>query len=233
MGGTLEISHRSMSERKVNLVPGEYYHVYNRGNSKQKIFLDVYDYFRFIKLLFISNSNLSFKLHLLRNHIYDTEREAPIVNIGAYCLMQNHFHILISPHTENGLSKFMQKVTTGYSMYFNNKYDRRGTLFEGKFKAEAITDDRYLKYLYAYIHLNPMKLYDKNWRDSDIQDKEEAKKFIREYRYSSFPDYSGSSRRESAILNTEAFPERFSTTEEFEQSMFEWFDKFKPEIVSL
>ena len=124
-----------MSIRKTNFVPGEYYHIYNRGNSKQKIFHDKEDYERFIKLIFLSNGSNNFKIHFIKNDVvYDFERGKQLVDIGAYCLMPNHFHILITQTEEGSISKFMQKLTTGYSMYYNKKYERTGSLFEGKFK---------------------------------------------------------------------------------------------------
>ena len=89
-----------MSIRKISLVQGEYYHIYNRGNSKQKIFHDKEDYLRFISLLYISNTSESFNLYdLSRNvnfNIYQIERNNLLVNMGAFCLMPNHFHILIT-----------------------------------------------------------------------------------------------------------------------------------------
>ncbi len=217
-----------MSERKFKFTPGEYYHIYNRGNSRQEIFLDTHDHARFLKLLYLCNSTKSFKLHLQKGPVYDIVRDEQLVLCGAYCLMPNHFHILVSPKTDSGLSKFIQKLSTGYSMYFNNKYDRTGTLFEGKFKAELVNDDRYLKYLYAYIHLNPMKLYDRNWRMEGVRSLDKAKQFVRNYKYSSFQDYLGLPRKESIILNREAYPKYFQSVYEFEQKIFEWLDEYNP-----
>src|SRR3989338_4171853 len=94
----------SMSLRKVNFVKGEYYHIYNRGNSKQKIFHDKEDYLRFISLLYISNSNESFNFYdLSRNsnfNVYEIKKNNSLVSIGAYCLMPNHFHILLTQRDE-------------------------------------------------------------------------------------------------------------------------------------
>ncbi|MEI8175112.1 MAG: transposase, partial [bacterium] len=129
-----------MSNRTTSLVQGEYYHIYNRGNSKQKIFHDKEDYLRFISLLYISNSSESFNLYDLHRdtnfNVYEIERINFLVNVGAFCLMPNHFHILITEKIEGGISKFMQKLSTAYSMYYNKKYKRTGGLFEGKFKSQ-------------------------------------------------------------------------------------------------
>lgn len=123
------------------------------------------------------------------------------------------------------MSKFMQKLTTGYSMYFNNKYERTGGLFEGKFKAQYVDADVYLQYLFAYIHLNPMKLYDGKWREIEVQNKVEAQKFVKTYKYSSLVDYLVGSRKEARILNREVFPLRFTSSAEIENSLFEWVNK--------
>ena len=99
-----------MSIRKTAFVPGEYYHIYNRGNSKQRIFLSKKDYDRFVALLYVANSSESFNFFDLQKSgdVFLKTIENPLVSIGAYCLMPNHFHILITPLSENGLSKFMK-----------------------------------------------------------------------------------------------------------------------------
>lgn len=217
-----------MSERKISIVPGEYYHVYNRGNSKQQIFLDAADYKRFLLLLYVANGTNPFKLYFL-NKLDQFDRGKPLVALGAYCLMPNHFHLLITPIADNGVAKFMQKVTTGYSMFFNNKYDRTGSLFEGKYKAEHAADDIYLKYLYAYIHLNPLKLIDPTWKERGAKDVSAAEKFVEEYEYSSFPEYLNVSQRKYAILKPESFPPYFQSNASMKEDMFIWFKNFKQE----
>jgi len=213
-----------MSIREANLVDGEYYHIYNRGNSKQKIFHDNEDYSRFVSLLYACNSTNSFRIfYLAKNESpYDFEGGKKIVSIGAYCLMPNHFHILITPTEEKGISKFMQKLGTAYSMYYNKKYKRTGGLFEGKFKSQHLSNDRYLKYLFSYIHLNPIKLIQKNWREVGIKNKKEALEYLQNYKYSSYFDYLGIKRIQNKILNAENFPEYFPNNKSFQKEIFEW-----------
>ena len=124
-----------MAIRKVSFVPGEYYHLYNRGNSQQKIFHDKQDYSRLVDLLYACNSENNFRMFGLSRgqSFYDFERDKKLVSIGAYCLMPNHFHLLVTEKDDGGISKFMQKVSTAYVMYYNKKYKRTGSLFEGKF----------------------------------------------------------------------------------------------------
>jgi len=212
-----------MSIRKTSFVSKEYYHIYNRGNSKQTIFLDERDYNRFIKLLFISNGQNNFKIQFVgEQNVYDFKREKILVGIGSYCLMPNHFHLLLTQIEDGGISKFMQKLSTAYSMYFNNRYERTGSLFEGKFKSEYVDKNRYLKYLFAYIHLNPLKLIDPKWEKSGALNTQQTINFLRNYPYSSYQDYLGNNRKERVILNCEAFPDYFPTKESFENEIFEW-----------
>jgi putative transposase len=219
-----------MSIRKTPFVPGEYYHIYNRGNSKQKIFHDKDDYMRFINLLYISNTSERFNLFdLSRNNsfiIYEVDIKDQLVDIVAYCLMPNHFHVLVT-QTENGsVSKFIQKVLTAYVMYYNRKYERTGGLFEGKFKSQHIANDRHLKYLFSYIHLNSVKLIQKDWKEKGIRDKKGVLEYLNKYQYSSFLDYMGENRVQNKILKIESFPRYFPTKDKFIREIFEWLNTF-------
>ncbi|MFA6397883.1 MAG: transposase [Candidatus Paceibacterota bacterium] len=213
-----------MSIRKVNFVPGEYYHVYNRGNSKQVIFRDEKDFKHFIFLLYLSNTIRNFAMRDITQNFFNFNQEKQLVSIGAWVLMSNHFHLIITPTENESISKFMQKLTTAYSMYYNKKYKRTGSLFEGKFKSKHIKDDRNLKYLFSYIHLNPIKLIQKDWKEKGIKDKQQATHFLNDYKYSSYQDYLNieSKRPESIILNKKDFPSYFPTKEKFKKEIFEW-----------
>lgn len=214
-----------MSERKFTFSEGEFYHVYNRGNSKQVIYNSHNDHTRFMRLLYLSNSHTQFKIDNLGQNELLFDRGQQLVAIGAYCLMPNHFHILLTPLVEGGVSKFMQKLTTGYSMYYNNKYERTGTLFEGKFKARWVDSDQYLKYLYAYIHLNPVKLIDSTWKQEGIKDPVAAFDFALAYKYSSLQDYIGTAqyeRQEKEILDIPKFPDFFMSDTLIKNELFEW-----------
>jgi putative transposase len=215
-----------MPMRKINFVENEYYHIFNRGNSKQTVFKDQKDYTYFIELLYILNTNTRVNLFDLKRKnsldIFAIDRTNPLVAIGTYCLMPNHFHILLTPLTENGVSKFMQKISTGYSMYFNRKYKRVGSLFEGKFKSEHASEDRYLKYLFSYIHLNPIKLIQKDWKEVGLKNKSKALTFLDTYDYSSYLDYLYDKRKEQNILNKKVFPSYFSNQRDFSKEIWSW-----------
>ncbi len=230
-----------MAHRKTPLVRGEYFHIYNRGNSKKKIFLDDKDRSRFIKLLYISNSQkrINFRDDIVDAKInaWDFEKGDNLVSIGAWVLMPNHFHLyLISPipglgemgeigrnnEKDNNITLFMNKLCVSYSKYFNKKYNRSGSLFEGPFKSTHLNNNNQAKYIFSYIHLNPVKLIQKDWKEKGINNKQQALDFLKTYTCSSYLDYLGHKRVENSILNRESFPDYFPTKEKFLKEIFEW-----------
>lgn len=214
--------------RKFNFSVGEYYHIYNRGVDKRIIFNDIDDYNRFILLLYLCNSSDSvdigslFAEGMTFSDILNLDRENSLIAIGSYVLMPNHFHILGKEVVEGGISKFMSKILTGYSMYFNKKYKRSGSLFEGRFKITHVDKDQYLKYLFVYIHFNPIKLIDPKWKENGIKDLLRAEKYLASYRYSSYLDYIGISRLENELLDVNSFPEYFCSKKEFKSFNRDW-----------
>jgi len=213
-------------ERKTSFVQGEYYHLYNRGVDKRTIFLGSYDYNRFILLLHVLNTNKNLKIRdLLRENSFDDllkiKNINPIVAIGAYCLMPNHFHLLITPLEDGGIPKFMLKLQTAYSMYFNIKNKRSGALFQGAFKSIHLDTDEYLRYIYSYIHLNPAKLKDNNWKEKESKNFNSLKEFIVNYKYSSMGEYLND---DFIIINPKKFPtyiENYDSKNEFLKSMID------------
>jgi len=220
--------------RDKNLVPNEYYHIYNRGNGKNKIFLNEEDYDRFEKLLYVCNSELKFNFRncVIRNKInaFDFERGKPLLSILTWVLMPNHFHIiLIAPRSNlgakgenNQITEFMTKVSTAYVMYFNKKYKRTGSLFEGTFKSKHIGEENYFNYIFSYAHLNPIKLIQKDWKEKGIIDKNKAKDFLEKYEYSSFQDYFGMGRKQGKIINKDSMPKYFLCNHVKE--LFKWIE---------
>ncbi|NCU28807.1 MAG: hypothetical protein EOM85_04015 [Candidatus Moranbacteria bacterium] len=206
-----------MSIRDKKLVPNEYYHIYNRGNGKHEIFLDDEDYDRFTKILYVCNSEKGFNFRDLivdsKIDAFDFERGIPLVSILAWVLMPNHFHIiLISPRSDlgenyNPVTEFMRKLSTAYVMYFNKKYERTGSLFEGKFKSRYIGEENYFNYIFSYVHLNPIKLIQSDWKDKGIINRDKARDFLEEYKYSSFLDYFGKKREQNIVIDKNSIPE--------------------------
>lgn len=227
--------------RKHAFVPDEYYHLYNRGVDKRIIFFDTHDYHRFMLLLYFCNSRESADLQKVFREcpaqtefsdIFKFAKGKPLVAIGAWCLMPNHFHILIREVSEKGIIKFMQKLTTGYSMYFNKKYDRTGSLFQGKFKSENPNNDNYLKYLFSYIHLNPVKLIpgESKWKENGLKNKIKTQKFLDNYEYSSLNNYVKTEYKYENIINKKEFPEYFLSAKESNQEISEWLNYGDPNL---
>jgi len=219
-----------MSIRKVSFAPGEFYHIYNRGNSKQKIFHDDNDYSHFLGLLYACNQKENFKIDNLQKgqDLFSLNKSNPLVDIGAYCLMPNHFHLLVTQGDNGDISKFMQKISTAYVMYYNKKYKRTGSLFEGKFKSQHLESDRYLKYIFSYIHLNIVKLIQSDWKERGIKNTDSTLVYLKNYKYSSFLDYVGIERKQNKLLNIKAFPRYFPSTRFFIKEIFDWLSFNEP-----
>jgi REP element-mobilizing transposase RayT len=214
-----------MTTRTFSFAVDEFYHLYNRGVEKRVIYQDAQDYERFTELLYAANTSDSVDLRQIKidnNSVYTWERKNLLVAIGAYCLMPNHFHILLTPLQEGGVSTFMNKLGTSYSMYFNKKYKRSGTLFEGKFKAKHVQTDEYLKYLFSYIHLNPVKLIQSDWKEKGIENDAMAYTYVSNFSYSSLKDYQSQLRKESAILHRQPFPNYFPNLAMQKAELIEW-----------
>lgn len=214
-----------MSTRTFAFATNEFYHVYNRGVEKRTIYLDHFDHQRFLELLYVANTTKPIDLRAISRHhnsVYEWDKGEPLVAIGAYCLMPNHFHVLLTPLQEHGVSVFMNKLSTSYSMYFNKKYERTGALFEGSFKAKHVDSDEYLKYLFAYIHLNPVKLLQPDWRERGIINPNEAYEYVSQFHHSSLVDYQQQARPERVILETSAFPDYFESNTSRKEELFEW-----------
>jgi putative transposase len=224
--------------KRIRIAPNEFYHIYNRGVDKRLIFLDEKDYERFLCLLFLSNGTKKFEISKDSDtewsfeKVLHMDRGEEIVSIGAWVLMPNHFHILIKEKVPGGISKFMAKFSTGYTMFFNQKNFRTGALFQGRFKIRHIDSDRYLKYIYSYIHLNPISIVDKGWKKKQIENIAEARRFVRDFQYSSYRDYIGDLRDMNRILDRGAFPDYFETIDKFESMMDFWMNNSERSLIN-
>jgi REP element-mobilizing transposase RayT len=147
-----------MANRKVPLATGEHYHVYNRGVDKRIIFADKYDIQRFLKSMVefnavdpIGSLYLS-SLSQLRGETPQLGKK--LVNVIAYCLNPNHFHLILEQLVDGGISEYMKRLGGGYTGFFNQKHDRSGSLFQGVFKDAHIDSNEYLLHASAYVNLN-------------------------------------------------------------------------------
>lgn len=148
-------------------VENSFYHIYNRGVEKRNIFLDDQDYHVILQYLKEAFSpppdpktllkNVSFKGSTFKGIPRQVKNFSTNIDLIAYCLMPNHFHLLIKQYNKDAIKQFMQSVAIRYSMYFNKKYSRVGALFQGIYKAILVSEESYLLHLTRYIHRNPLK----------------------------------------------------------------------------
>ena len=132
-------------------VADSYYHVYARGANRQKIFRSPEDFVKFLQLFerYLSLKETKNSIGISFPNYFNK------VELNSFCLMPNHFHLLIFQRQQGSMTQFMRGLMTSYSMYFNKKYKRTGPLFESRYKASMISDDAYLEHISRYIHLNP------------------------------------------------------------------------------
>ena len=175
------------------MITGEFYHIYNRGVEKRDIFSCLSDYRRFVSSLKLFNTDIPAWLVADELSRGPTSTGEPLVNIIAYCLNENHYHLILEQRVENGITSFMRKLGTGYTLYFNKRYERSGFLFQGKFKSVHVASNEYLLYLSAYVNCN-----------SEIHGIAKAQ----DYKWCSFPDYLGKSG--SLALKKDVILKQFS-----------------------
>jgi putative transposase len=203
------------------------YHVYNRGVDKRDIFNNDSDRRRFLACLHCFNDTGQSRNADYPENTKNDDREK-LVEILAFVLMPNHYHLLIKPLVENGVSEFMRKIGTGYTHYFNIQNERSGTLFQGKYKFVRIEDDEQLNYIPFYIHFNPAELIESNWKEKEIRNKAELINFLRSYEWSSLPDYLGISKLPS-IIDKELLRDYLGGPTELEKEIGEWLEEMNPD----
>ena len=195
--------------RKVKFVNNEYYHIYNRGADKRDIFCCNRDYVRFLESMRQFNNNLGdsqrkyIKSIKSKSDLDDSRSDFdfnPLVEVVYYCLNSNHYHLLLKQVGEGGITLFIRKLATGYTNYFNQKYDRSGVLFQGKFKSVHVNSNEYLLWLSGYINGN-----------IEIHGIPKAET----YKWCSYPDYS--SRRKGTLCNKEIILSQFKNLQEYEK----------------
>jgi putative transposase len=200
-----------MSNNKPQLVNDEIYHIVSRAVGDDIIFKNRDDYYRGIFSIYeFNNINpVTIREKRVERTKFKKSSRGPtsgesgenegngfldkrekMVDILAFCFMPNHIHLLLHQLKDNGISQFMKKIGTGYAVYFNKKYNRKGHLFN-KFKAIPIRDNDQLKNVFVYIHTNPISLVDSGWRNFDIKDSKKAIGFLEDYKWSSYQDYLG------------------------------------------
>jgi len=208
---------------------GNYVHVYNRGNRKSRIVRSDKDKWRFMQVLRFFNDS-RFSQNILRMLESDSDKQQaesvfelgwppnwpkkdPLVKILCYCLVPNHFHLLLKEIRKNGISKFMHKLSTGYTNYFNIRYKEVGSVIQGGYKGRTVTGDIYLQHLSVYIQvINVLELFP-GGLEKALKDISKALKFVEEYPFSSYQDFIG--LRKSLIIDEDILGEIFSIPRDY------------------
>lgn len=200
--------------RREDLAVDEYYHIYNRGVNKQNIFKDDRDRIRFLFLILYFQSEINFPKisrfvsNFVKHRMFDIPKDLEnkivskrFVELISFCLMPNHFHLIIKESKEGGTGKYMQRVLNSYTKYFNTRHGTSGHLFQGAYRHVYVRDNNQLLYLSAYVHQNPRDLIE--WRNKK-----------NEFFWSSYQDYVKNNRW-GKILENEIILGQFKNKEEY------------------
>jgi REP element-mobilizing transposase RayT len=186
----------------------EWYHCFSRGVDKRTVFESEDDANRFLMVLYLANGTEPMQLFSTDTptleKAFKEERGKPMVSIGAYCLMGNHFHLLIKEISDGGISAFMRKLGIAYTMYFNAKNERVGNLFIRPFRSRHVGDDRYFQRVLQYIHCNPAELYEPGWKQGRVKDMRALAEKLAAYQYSSLRSYAKKGTRDP-LLSIDGF----------------------------
>lgn len=207
---TSDVIHVRYNSSSMNL-----YHVLNRGVDKRTIFLDNQDHARFVHDIFEFNSTEP-AINSWRRSMNDVGRHSLIgrpkgqirgerlVDIHGWCLMGNHYHLLLSERVEGGMSLFLKKLNGGYAKYFNERYERAGALFQGRTKRILVDTDAYFLHILNYVHFNPLDMLvsTQEWRLRKITKPDVALVHLKNYRWSSYRDYIGIKNFPSILTTT-------------------------------
>ncbi len=217
------------------MITGSIVHVLNRGVDQRDIFLEDKDRFRFIHDLYAFNdANFSGDIDFIVKKdpsIFDSSvfarpkiEKKPrklLVDILAFCLMPNHYHLLLRAGDNDGVAKFMKKLNMGYAKYFNEKYKRSGALFQGRYKSITIANETHFIFIPYYIHLNPLDLETPEWRERKIYSLKRAIQFLETYRWSSHLDYTGKDNFPS-VTNRNFLSGFFGGTRQYKEGIYGW-----------
>lgn len=202
----------------------ELYHLCNRGVEKRTVFLDDGDRARFVHGLFVFNdlhATANYIAHLRGTQSHSSQREL-LVHIHAWCLMENHYHLLVSPADDDltKLSLFAQKLGMGYSKFFNDKYARSGSLWQGKYRKIRVENNSHFLHVPHYIHLNPLDFSMPEWRTGGVKDTGKAFQTLKEYKWSSLLDYLGEKNFPS-VVDTRLLKDSIGAPNSFKMRMKE------------
>ncbi|MBU1160001.1 transposase [Patescibacteria group bacterium] len=226
--------------RKEKFVPGEYYHIYSRTILNIPEFRNKTNAQKLLQSFLIANSTRSSEAFQTLRNDKDTplkkiieilQKGERMVDVLCYAIMPDHYHLLLREIKENGISNFILKCNTSIAKYINIKNDRKGALFENRFKSKHINSNEYLLHLSLYIHLNPLDfLVNKNWRVHKLKNWNEAKKKLLDYPWSSIKYFLIKNHEDSIISGSKILNEQFANEKEYEFFLREWSEQSTDEI---
>jgi len=197
------------NQKEANFEHETYFHVYNSGVDGRILFNSKEDFDRFEAYLYLLNAvegqrAANFFTGNRAATIFESARGELLVSIAAYAVTPREYHLLISANAHAGISKFMQKLQTAYTMFFNKKYQRAGRLFQSSYRSKSAQSTEHLKYLFAYVHLHPASIFDAGIVTGNVEPTEMPSLVAKalHYRYSSVNEYTNG----HVITKPDAFP---------------------------
>lgn len=196
-----------MTKRDAPFAVGEWYHCFNRSIEKRTAFEDSRDYHRFLELLYLANDQSSLRRDDIGirkfEEVLTIPRGKKFVTIGAFCLMPHHFDLVLNEIVAGGITAFMRKIGTAYTLYFNARYERVGNLFLKPFQSRHMSTDRSFQHLVNYVHSNPAMLYEPGWKTNHVVDPQFLEEKITAYPYSSLGAHRGAHTPIATIVDAQ------------------------------
>ena len=220
-----------MPIKRPQIINGEIYHLTFRAAGDTLLFKSESDYFRAIFSLYEFNNNKGITIRNCRllarqrrhrepfSGNFDQKSE-PFLELMSFCLMPNHFHLLVRQIRQNGVVDFMRKLGTGFAGFFNRKYNRKGPLFS-KYRTVHIRDNKQLKTAFVYIHANPISLIEPNWKEKGIKEFDKTVEFLKQYRWSSFFDYMGKNNF-PLVIKKDFLMSVMGNQDKYQEYVFDW-----------
>ncbi len=206
--------------RKEQIVNDGYYHVYNRGVDRRSTYGNDNDRERFIRSMLAFNDTGDRRIVLHRLQHRPSPSKNPLVKIMSYAIMPNHYHFLLKQVSDNGVSRFMQKLGVGFAQYFNRQNERTGRLWESEYKAVPIKSDAQLLHISRYIHFNPLKLFLPDWKIRGIENWDVANALLTSYPWSSYSHYL--MLVHDPIVSMDILSNLFQGKSDYQKFMREW-----------
>lgn len=235
-----------MPYRKEQFENGGIYHIILRGLDDNLIFKDINDYYRGIFSIYEFNNANPIEIRKRRaerkrekkkqaksSGVPDSaslDKRDKLVEVLVFCFMPNHIHLLIKQIKDGGIVKLMNKIGSGYAGYFNRKHQRKGYVFQNRFRSIQIKDDNQLRTIFNYIHANPISLIEPGWKESGIKNTKSVKEFLEGYKWSSYKDYIGKENF-SSVTSRDFLSEFLGRTEGCMLSINDWVE-YKKALVN-